>query len=123
MRADRLEEARTQAERALMLTRERGERGLEAWAFWLLGEIASRREPTEVETAEGHYRSGPGPWPTRAACVPLVARCHSGLGRLYRRGSQRSVAQEHLATATAMYRQMDMTSWFEQAEAELASLS
>jgi class 3 adenylate cyclase/tetratricopeptide (TPR) repeat protein len=122
MRADRLDEAQAQAERGRGLTRERGERGLEAWACWLLGEIASRREPAEVETAEGHYRQAVLLADEGGLC-PLVARCHSGLGRLYRRGSQRSAAQEHLATATAMYRQMDMRSWVEQAEAELASLS
>ena len=122
MRADRLDEARTQAERARGLTRERGERGLEAWASWLLGEIASRREPTEGETAEGYYRQALVLADERGLC-PLVARCHSGLGRLYRRGGQRSAAQEHLSIATAMYRQMDTRSWVEQAEAELASLS
>jgi hypothetical protein len=41
MRADRPEDAFAQAERTLVLTRERGERGLEACALWLLGEIAS----------------------------------------------------------------------------------
>jgi tetratricopeptide (TPR) repeat protein len=122
MRADRLDEARTQAERALALTQERGERGLEAWALWLLGEIASRRDPSEVETAAGHYRQALLLADAGGLC-PLVARCHSGLGRLHRRGGRRSAAQEHLSIATTMYRQMDMRSWVEQAEAELASLS
>jgi hypothetical protein len=31
---------------------------------------------------------------------------------------KREQAQEHLATATAMYREMDMRFWLEQAEAE-----
>jgi class 3 adenylate cyclase/tetratricopeptide (TPR) repeat protein len=122
MRADRPEDALAQAERARRLTRERGERGLEAWACWLLGEIASRRGPVEVETAEGHYRQALALADEGGLC-PLLARCHSGLGRLYRRGGRRSAAQEHLAIATAMYRQMDMRSSVEQAEAELASLS
>ena len=40
---------------------------------------------------------------------PLVAHCHLGLGKLYRRTGKREQAQEHLTTATTMYREMDMT--------------
>ena len=50
---------------------------------------------------------------------PLVAHCHLGLGKLYRRTGKREQAQEHLSTATSMYREMGMTYWLEQAEAEL----
>jgi hypothetical protein len=50
---------------------------------------------------------------------PFVAHCHLGLGKLYRRTGKREQAQEHLRTATRMYREMDMTYWLEQAEAEL----
>jgi hypothetical protein len=48
---------------------------------------------------------------------PLVAHSHLGLGKLYRRTGKREQAQEHLTTATAMYREMGMTYWLEQAEA------
>ncbi len=41
---------------------------------------------------------------------PLVAHCHLGLGKLHRRMGKREKAQEHLTTATAMYREMDMGS-------------
>jgi hypothetical protein len=50
---------------------------------------------------------------------PLVAHCHLGLGKLYRRTGDRQQAREHLITATTMYREMDMRFWLEQAEAEL----
>ena len=49
---------------------------------------------------------------------PLVAHCHLGLGKLYRRGGKREEAREHLAIATTMYREMDMRFWLEQAETE-----
>ena len=49
---------------------------------------------------------------------PLVAHCHLDLGKLYRRTDKRSQAQEHLATATAMYRDMGMTYWLEKAATE-----
>jgi hypothetical protein len=48
---------------------------------------------------------------------PLIAHCHLGLGKLYRRTGKREQAREHLTTATTMYREMDMTYWLEQAAA------
>jgi hypothetical protein len=42
-----------------------------------------------------------------------------GLGKLYRRIGKREQAHEHRAIATKMYREMGMTYWLEQAEAEL----
>ena len=53
----------------------------------------------------------------------LVAHCHLGLGKLYRRTGQREQATEHPTTATTMYREMDMRFWFEKAEAEMRSLA
>lgn len=49
---------------------------------------------------------------------PLVAHCHLGLARLYRRTEKRELVPEHLATATAIYREMDMGFWVQQAESE-----
>ncbi len=53
---------------------------------------------------------------------PLIAHCHLGLSKLCRRTHQRQEAQEHLTTATTMYREMGMTYWLEKAEAELKEL-
>ncbi len=54
---------------------------------------------------------------------PLVAHCHLGLGKLYRRTGQRDRAQEHLTTSTTMYREMGMTYWLEKPKTELAPAS
>ena len=54
---------------------------------------------------------------------PIVAHCHLGLGKLYRRTGKREQAQEHLTTATTMYRDMDMRFWLQQAQAELSELA
>jgi Tetratricopeptide repeat len=54
---------------------------------------------------------------------PLVAHCHLGLGKLYRRTGQHEEAHEHLTTATTMYREMGMTCWLEKAEAETRDLA
>ena len=121
MRAGQLDDALAQAERALALTRERGERGLEAWALFLLGEIASRREPPEVEAAEGRYREALA-LADEVGLRPLAARCHDGLGKLYRCAGKRPEAREQLASAATLYGRMDMRFWLEPAEAELAAL-
>src|SRR5215470_15618541 len=39
----------------------------------------------------------------------LVAHCHLSLGELYRGTGKREKAQGHLTTATALYREMDMS--------------
>jgi hypothetical protein len=52
---------------------------------------------------------------------PLVAHCHLGLGTLYRRTGQHEQGNEHLTTATTMYREMDMRFYLEQAEAEMGA--
>jgi class 3 adenylate cyclase/tetratricopeptide (TPR) repeat protein len=116
--ADEVDEAQTLAQRALALTRERGQPGYEAWALHLLGEIASRRDPAGLETAEHHYRQAMALAEVRGM-RPLVARCHAGLVGLYRRRGERERAQEHFTTAATMYRDMGMTYWLERAEAEL----
>jgi len=57
----------------------------------------------------------------RIGVHPLVAHCHLGLGKLYRRTGEREQAQGRLATATTMYHEMDMPFWLEQAEKQVNS--
>jgi tetratricopeptide (TPR) repeat protein len=119
--ADQVENARACADRAVMLARGRGERGYEALALRLLGEIASHQPGPDVATAAAHY----GAAMTLASELemrPLVAHCHLGLGQLYQRMGDRPKAQDYLTTAATMYRQMDMGFWLERAEGELAAL-
>jgi len=114
--ADKPGEALDLAGRALALAREHGQRGQEAWALRLLGEIAAHRD-ADAGTAERRYREAA----TLAGELdmrPLVAHCHLGLGRLYRRASTPERAREHIAAAMAQYRELDMRFWLERAEAE-----
>jgi tetratricopeptide (TPR) repeat protein len=113
--ADQVENAHTCADRAVTLARQRGERGYEAWALRLLGEIAAHHARPDEATAAAHY----GAAMTLAAELemrPLMAHCHFGLGRLYRRTGKPEQAQECLSTATAMYGEMGMTYWLEKLE-------
>src|SRR5262249_41601768 len=115
----RLEEAHRLAGQALTLARDLKQRGHEAYALRLLGELGAREDSTDAEHAEISYQ--------RALALagdlgmrPLVAHCHLGLGKLYRRTGKPEQAREHLATATTMYREMGMTHWLEKAEVEYA---
>jgi len=117
----RLADATRITQEGLAAARQKGERAAEGQLLRLLADIAAHPDRSEVDTAEAHYR--------RALAVaeelglrPLVAHCHLGLGKLYRRTGDRSQAQEHLITATALYREMDMRFWLEQAEAEMRAL-
>jgi tetratricopeptide (TPR) repeat protein len=119
--AGRLEEAHALAERALALAREHHERGNEAYALHLLGDIAARREPAEAEQAAAHYREALA-LAEELGMRPLVAHCHLGLGTLYATTGQREQARAALSTAMALYRAMEMTFWLPQAEAALVQV-
>jgi tetratricopeptide (TPR) repeat protein len=112
----RLQDAAACATKAVEAARARGERGFEAWALRLQAEIALAAQPPDAAAAEARYREAK----TLAGALemrPLLAHCHLGLGKLYRRTGRRPEAQEHLTIATSMYREMDMRFWLEQAEA------
>ena len=117
--AGRLEEAHALAERALALARAHQERGNQAYALRLLGDIAARREPPEVEQAATHYRQALA-LAEELGMRPLQAHCHLSLGTLYVKTGQREQARTELSTAIELYRAMDMTFWLPQAEAALA---
>ena len=119
--AGRMQEAVQFAARALDLARAHKERGHEAWALRLLGEIATHQAPPEAETAERHYRQALA-LAEELGMRPLVAHCHLGLGTLYAKTGQREQARAELSTAIEMYRAMAMTFWLPQAEVALAQV-
>jgi hypothetical protein len=106
--ADQLAGAHTCADRAVSLARERGERGHEAWALRLLGEIAAHHGHPDVMTAEAHYGAAMA-LADGLGMRPLAAHCHRGLGTLYAKISRVKQARAGLSTAIELYRSMDMT--------------
>ena len=119
MLAGRLEEAHALAESALTLTCRHQERGNQAYALRLLGDIAARREPPDIAQAETHYQHALA-LARELGMRPLQAHCHHGLGTLYSQTGRDELARTALSTAIEMYRAMDMTFWLPQAEATLA---
>jgi tetratricopeptide (TPR) repeat protein len=116
--AGRVQDASGLATRALDLAVEHKGRGHRAWALRLCGEIASCGDPPDLNQAESHYRQALA-MAQELAMRPLVAHCHLGLGTLYRRFNVPARVEEHLAIATAMYREMGMNFWLEKAEAPI----
>ena len=104
--ADQVEDAR--ADRAVMLARQRGEPGHEAWAIRLLGDIASHPYRPDVATAEAHYGAAMAlasalgmrpPGATVVASAPYTLRLAS---------EEQARAEP---SAIDLYRAMAMTFW------------
>ena len=108
--------------RALHLARRHKERGNEAWALRLLGEIHAGHDSTGGGRVEGLYRHA-RLIAEELGMRPLVAYCHLGLGKLSARAGQREQATEHLDTAVTMFRDMDMRSGLDQAETTSSRLA
>ena len=112
----RLEDSMTVTQDALSLARKRGERGHEAYALRVLGEISSDPDRSDYENAETHFMEALSLAET-LGMRPLVAHCHLGLGRLYQRqgdGGDKK-AKEHLVRASTLYSDMDMQFWHDRA--------
>ncbi|MFQ5930150.1 MAG: tetratricopeptide repeat protein, partial [Acidobacteriota bacterium] len=117
----RMELASRFATQALESSRRHKGRSTEALVLRVLGEIASGRNPPEIEKAEVYYHQSMS-IANELGMRPLIAQCHLGLGRLYRRIDNLQQAKRHLTTATTMMRDMQMGLWLEKAEAELKEL-
>ena len=115
----RLDEARNLGERTI--ARLPLHRGFTAHAFHLLGDVATHPDRFDAQRGEAHYRQALILAEERGM-RPLVAHCHFGLGRLFRRTDKREQAREHLGTAAAMYRDMGMRYWLARAERERSDL-
>jgi tetratricopeptide (TPR) repeat protein len=121
LRAGGVVEAHRLAHRALADACAHKMRGWEAWARWLLGEIAMHRDPPDVVSAAAHYQQALV-LAEELGMRPLAAHCHLGLGTLSATTGRQEQARAALATAMALYRAMDMTFWLPQAEAALAQV-
>ena len=121
LRVGRMDAAVEHAQCAVELARQNKERGKEADALRVLGEIAAHKDPPGIGEAKDHYHKALS-LAEELGMRPLIARCHLGLGRLYRRIDNLEQAKKHLTTATSMMQEMKMGFWLEQAEAELKGL-
>jgi len=104
---ERFDDAVRYGREALTLARNLQERGHEAWSVHLLGEIASRRDPGDLEQAEGWYREALA-LAGELGMRPLAAHCHFHLAGLLGKAQRPEQARQHQTAATTMYREMAM---------------
>jgi hypothetical protein len=111
-------EATAQAKLALDGSRNEKSKGREAWALHLMGDIEVAKPDGDPVASERAYRDSLA-LALAHGMRPLQAHCHFGLGQLFARTSDKTKAREHLCTAIAMMREMEMGVWLQQAEAAL----
>jgi tetratricopeptide (TPR) repeat protein len=115
--AGRLDEAAETAREAKALSGRLGARASLAEALCLSGDIAAA---AGMDDAEKCYREALA-LAGNLGMSPLVGQCHLGLGRLYRGTGRPREADEHLATAVTMFREMGMRFWLDQAQAAMTA--
>ena len=106
---------------ALEISISRHERGFQAYALRLVGEVAAQHKPPNLDEAEAHYHQAFA-LAEELGMRPLLAHCHLGLGTLYATAGQQEQARAELFTAIVLYRAMGMTFWLPQAEAALVQV-
>jgi class 3 adenylate cyclase/tetratricopeptide (TPR) repeat protein len=117
-----VDDAHEYAERAVTFARERRQRGYEAWATRLQGDIASRRDQPDIEGATASYRDGIA-LARELGMQPLLAHCRLGLGTLSAKVGRREEACSELSAAIGLYRAMNMAFWLAKAQGALAKLT
>ena len=121
LRVGRMDEASALAGHLIEISRAHIGRGYQAHAFRLLGEVAMRRDPSDVEQAATHYQQALT-LADELGMRPLQAHSHLGLGTLYVETGQRQQAHAELSAAIELYRAMEMTFWLPEAERALAEV-
>jgi tetratricopeptide (TPR) repeat protein len=119
--SSRLDEARESAQQALAVARAQQERGNEAYALHLLGEIAAHAADPSLEQAERDLKDALAR-SMELQMRPLTAHCRLSLGRLYRRSNRPREAREQVAAAMTSYAEMGMDFWREKAQVEAGKL-
>ncbi len=119
----RIEEARRFGSCALEFAARYAVPGAEALARRLLGEVALHEATSSADgSAEGQLQQALALAAT-LALRPLVAQCRVGLARVDQHRGKHHDAREHLASAIAMYGEMEMPFWAGRAQELLASLA
>src|SRR5262249_49896413 len=116
-----VEEARKYAARALALATQTKERGYEAWAHKLLGDIAASDQEAEPDRSVQYYEKSLS-LARELGMRPLQAHCCHGLGRVHARLNDVAKAGSELLAAAELYRVMSMPFWLSKAEAALGEL-
>jgi class 3 adenylate cyclase len=96
------------------------QQGSRSWALYLLGNLRATGSADEKDLARTAYRDGRD-LAKQLGMRPLESLCHLGLAMLV--DGRKQERWEHIEAATRMFREMDMQSWLEKAEAALHALA
>jgi DNA-binding NtrC family response regulator/tetratricopeptide (TPR) repeat protein len=122
LRAGRLDDADQTARRALAMAREKGERGHEAYALHLLGEVLTRRAPGDPDAADAAFRQAAA-LAEELSMRPLLAHCHVSRAGLECRARRTAAARQLLDAGMRTFRALEMPFWLERAEALAGELA
>jgi class 3 adenylate cyclase/tetratricopeptide (TPR) repeat protein len=122
MLAGKQSEAETRAHQLLEACRERKDRGSEAWLRCLLGDLLAYSASTDLMQVEASYREALS-LARELEMRPVQARCHLGLGQLYARSGNSSVAQSEFRSARELYDTMSMPFWVTKTDTAAASVN
>jgi tetratricopeptide (TPR) repeat protein len=109
--------AQDQAQRAIDLAREAGERAFEAWAWKLMGDVNQEIAVNRTEALD-HYATSLS-LATELKMLVLKAHIDLSLGRFSSRENAAAEAFTKISESLKCYREMDMPFWLAAAEQEL----
>jgi class 3 adenylate cyclase/tetratricopeptide (TPR) repeat protein len=113
--AGRVEDSAHAAGEALELARGHQERGHEAYALKLLGDVAAYRN--EPSVAEPKYSAALS-LAEELQMRPLAAHCHWALAHVIDRGTDLRRKEAHAKAGRSTYHDLDMTGWLQKHDAE-----
>jgi transcriptional regulator with AAA-type ATPase domain/tetratricopeptide (TPR) repeat protein len=116
-----LDEADDAARRALAMAREKSERGYEAYALRLLGEVAARRVPADLRAADAALGQASA-LAEALSMGPLLAHCLVSRARVERGAGRTERARQLFAAGVEAFRMLDMPFWLARTEAEARPL-
>ena len=102
------ERAKDTANEALALARAGGERAHQAYAHFVLGEIAARNEVPAVADYETALHMA-----HELSLRPLAASVHLGLQKLYASGGDDAASERHATLAQTLIRELGLHAWWE----------
>jgi class 3 adenylate cyclase/tetratricopeptide (TPR) repeat protein len=105
--AGRRDDAERAAEEALRLAREKGERGNEAHALFVRGEVAAAGPAPDLQVAEASFAEAAA-LADELGMRPLAAPCRFRLADLHARGSEKDAALAEIGAATALFHAIGM---------------
>jgi tetratricopeptide (TPR) repeat protein len=114
----RLDEAQRLGERAVEASTHQPAYAAHAWH--LLGDVAAHVNGFDGERGLACYLEALERAEPRGM-RPLIAHCHLGIGRVNRGLGRGRTADEHLARASVLYRDMGLSYWLDRAEAQRRS--